>query len=102
MNVPEMPLMAGRLFVYPQPHPVSFWMHNTLIPLDMLFAAPDGTILTVHENAIPLDDTSIPGGPGVQYVLEINGGLAARLGIRVGDVMQHPAFGPDAANPCSD
>jgi uncharacterized protein len=100
MNVPQMPLMTGMLFVYDSPHAASFWMHNTLIPLDMLFAGPDGTILSVHENAHPMDDTSIPGGDGIQYVLEINGGLAGRLGIAVGDVLQHPSFGPDAAMPC--
>ncbi len=100
MNVPAMPLMTGMLFVYDAPHAASFWMHNTLIPLDMLFAGPDGTILSIHQNAVPQDDTSIPGGDGIQYVLEINGGLAARLGISVGDVLQHPAIGPDAARPC--
>ena len=100
MNVPDMPLMAGMLFVYDSPHRASFWMHNTLIPLDMLFAGPDGTILSVHENAQPLDDTSIPGGDGIQFVLEINGGLAARLGIATGDVLQHPSIGADAAMPC--
>ena len=100
MNVPDMPLMTGMLFVYAGPRSASFWMHNTLIPLDMLFAGPDGTILSIHENAHPQDDTSILGGDGIQFVLEINGGLAARLGIAVGDVLQHPAIGPDAALPC--
>ena len=100
MNVPQMPLMTGMLFVYDSPHAASFWMHNTLIPLDMLFAGPDGTILSLHENARPQDDTSIPGGGGIQYVLEINGGMASRLGIAVGDVLQHPSIGPDAAMPC--
>ena len=100
MNVPDMPLMTGMLFVYDGPHRASFWMRNTLIPLDMLFAGPDGTILSIHENARPQDETSIPGGDGIQFVLEINGGLAARLGIAVGDVLQHPAIGPDAAMPC--
>jgi uncharacterized membrane protein (UPF0127 family) len=50
---------------------------------------------------VPLDETTIDGGEGVQFVLEINGGLAARLGIAEGAVMQHPAFGPGAAAPCN-
>ena len=100
MNVPAMPLMTGMLFVYDGPHPASFWMRNTLIPLDMLFAGPDGTILALHANAVPLDETSIPGGDGIQFVLEINGGMSDRLGITVGDVIQHPAIGPDAVMPC--
>ena len=100
MFVEEMPRMEGMLFVYEAPQRATFWMRNTLIPLDMLFAAPDGTILTVHENAVPLDETTIDGGEGVAYVLEINGGMAARLGIAPGDVMQHPAMGAEAAAPC--
>ncbi|MGJ8623586.1 MAG: DUF192 domain-containing protein [Yoonia sp.] len=100
MFVESMPTLSGMLFVYEQPQPVSFWMKNTLIPLDMIFAAPDGEVLRVHENAIPGDLTPIPGGDGVQMVLEINGGLAARLGIMAGDVMQHPRFGADAILPC--
>jgi hypothetical protein len=88
------------LFVYDAPQAVAFWMENTLIPLDMIFAGADGTITAIHENARPLDRTSIPGGEAVQYVLEINGGLAARLGIAVGDAIQHPAIGEGAALPC--
>lgn len=100
MFVEQMPTLSGMLFVYDGPQAVSFWMKNTLIPLDMIFVAPDGEILTIHENAIPHDTTPIPGGDGVQMVLEINGGLATRLGIDVGDVMQHPSFGGDTIMPC--
>jgi hypothetical protein len=102
MYVETMPRMAGMLFVYDRPQPVSFWMKNTMISLDMIFASPQGKILRVHENAIPGDLTPIPGGDGVQMVLEINGGLAARLGITAGDVMQHPSFGADAISPCGE
>ena len=90
MHVDQMPRFSGMLFVYPSPRPANFWMRNTLIPLDMIFAGPDGAILTVHPNAVPLDETVIAGGDGVQFVLEINGGMAARLGIEVGDALQHP------------
>ena len=100
MFVEEMPTLKGMLFVYDAPQRATFWMRNTLIPLDMIFVGPDGVIKTIHENAVPLDETTIDGGDGVQAVLEINGGLAARLGISAGDVLQHPAFGPDAALPC--
>ena len=102
MFVEQMPTFTGMLFVYERPQSVSFWMKNTLIPLDMLFASPEGEILRIQENAIPGDLTPIPGGPGVQMVLEINGGLSARLGIAEGDVMQHPSFGPDAILPCEE
>jgi len=96
----EMPQHEGMLFVFEQPAPQCFWMRNTLIPLDMLFADPAGRITHIHENAVPLDETTIDGGEGVQFILEINGGMASRLGIAVGDVMQHPSMGPDAALPC--
>lgn len=92
---------AGMLFIYETPQPASFWMKNTLIPLDMLFADKTGKIITVHSNAIPGDLTPIPGGPNVYAVLEINGGLANKYGISVGSQIRHPAFveGP-AAWPC--
>lgn len=100
MFVEDLPTLSGMLFIYEQPQAVSFWMKNTLIPLDMIFTAPDGEILSIHENAIPGDLTPIPGGDGVQMVLEINGGMTRRLGVSVGDIMQHPSFGPDAIRPC--
>jgi uncharacterized membrane protein (UPF0127 family) len=99
MNVPEMGTLEGTLFTYDEPRTVSFWMHNTLIPLDMIFAGPDGIIIAIHENAVPLDRTSIP-SEGVQFALEINGGLAGRLGIKLGHALQHPAIGRGAALPC--
>ncbi len=83
---------AGMLFVYPRPGRPSFWMKNTLIPLDMLFLRPDGTVAHVHANAIPGDLRGIQGGDGILAVLEIRGGLAAALGIGVGDQVRHPAF----------
>jgi len=102
MFVEAMPTLAGMLFVYDRPQSVSFWMKNTLIPLDMLFVAPDGEVLKIHEKAVPGDLTPIPGGDGVQMVLEINGGLSRRLGIVAGDVLQHPSFGVDAILPCGE
>lgn len=100
MFVEEMPLGAGMLFVYDTPRPASFWMKNTLIPLDMIFVRPDGVVQHVHSNAIPHDETPIHGGAGVLAVLEINGGLAERMGIAPGSEMRHPAFGDAAAWPC--
>jgi len=88
------------LFVYDEPRRASFWMENTFIPLDMIFADPAGRITAIQADAVPMDRTSIPGGDGVQYVLEVNGGLASRLGLAVGDAIQHPAIGEGAALPC--
>ncbi|PIV74115.1 MAG: hypothetical protein COW55_10515 [Rhodobacteraceae bacterium CG17_big_fil_post_rev_8_21_14_2_50_65_11] len=88
---------AGMLFVYETPQRVSFWMQNTLIPLDMIFMDETGTVTRIHENAVPLDRTSIPGGDAVQFVLEINGGMSDTLGIVEGAEMRHPAVDPDLA-----
>lgn len=93
---------AGMLFIYERPQHVAFWMKNTLIPLDMIFIGPDGRVNRVHENAVPGDLTGIPGPENTLMVLEINGGLARRLGLQEGAELRHPAL--DQANalwPCS-
>jgi len=57
MGVPEMPTGSGMLFLYDRPQRATFWMRNTLIPLDMIFAGSDGVVTRVHENAVPLDES---------------------------------------------
>jgi uncharacterized protein len=97
-----MPASSGMLFVYDSPRRASFWMENTLIPLDMVFADETGVVTRIHENAVPKDRTPIDGGTGVQFVLEINGGLARRLGIAEGSALRHPSIDQSvAAFPCS-
>ncbi len=100
MHRESMATSAGMLFVYPRPQKAVFWMKNTLIPLDMIFADETGVVTAVHENAVPLDLTGIDGGDNVQYVLEINAGLSKRLGLSVGSEMRHPAIGENAAWMC--
>jgi uncharacterized protein len=97
----SMPMSSGMLFVYEEPRRASFWMKNTLIPLDMIFADARGVVTRVHANAVPGDTTGIDGGDGVQFTLEINGGLAARMGIVEGAELRHPAIAQEtAAWPC--
>ena len=100
MFVESMPMSKGMLFVYPRPQRVAFWMKNTLIPLDIIFADARGVVIKAHSNAVPGDLTSIPGGGLVKYVLEINGGLARQLRIEPGVQLQHPAI-QDPAWPCN-
>ncbi|SFR04139.1 DUF192 domain-containing protein [Poseidonocella sedimentorum] len=101
MHREELAADTGMLFVYPKPQRAVFWMENTLIPLDMIFADSRGVVQRVHANARPLDRTTIDGGPGIQFVLEINGGLAAAQGITPGAQMRHPSIAQDrAAWPC--
>ncbi|MEE9389402.1 MAG: DUF192 domain-containing protein [Paracoccaceae bacterium] len=90
MNREQMARTSGMLFIYEAPQSVAFWMRNTLIPLDMIFIDPTGAVASVHENAVPLDETAIPGGRNIQYVLEINGGMSKLLGISVGSQVLHP------------
>jgi uncharacterized protein len=87
-----MPMSEGMLFVYDAPRRPSFWMKNTLIPLDMVFADATGTVTRVHANAVPGDLTPVDGGEGVMFVLEISGGLAGKLGIAPGAVLRHPSI----------
>ncbi|SJZ50545.1 hypothetical protein SAMN02745126_01391 [Enhydrobacter aerosaccus] len=82
----------GMLFDFYTEQAVSFWMKNTLIPLDMVFIAGDGTIKHIHANAVPLSTDAIPSEYPVRAVLEINGGSARLLGIKPGDKVRHPIF----------
>lgn len=99
----NLPQQAGMLFIYDRPQTVAFWMRNTLIPLDMIFADKTGVVRKVHSNAVPLDETPIVGGNDILAVLEINGGLSERFGIAVGTLIRHPAFDQStAAWPCAE
>lgn len=100
MHRKEMAPEAGMLFIYEGPRQAAFWMKNTFIPLDILFLDRAGVVTYVHPQAIPHDETPIFGGNAVNYVLEINAGLAAELGLAAGAQLRHPAIGPDAAWPC--
>lgn len=103
MHVESMPRFTGMLFVYEAPVSASFWMRNTLIPLDMIFVDPTGVVKNVHENAVPLSEETISGGDGILVVLEINGGLSRSLGIGPGTQMRHPAFeSTTAVWPCEE
>lgn len=101
MHRQSMPRFSGMLFVFEAPQRAVFWMENTLIPLDMLFIDAQGVVQRVHENARPLDRTPIDGGFGIQYVLEINGGMASMLGLEPGAEIRHPSIPREtAAWPC--
>ena len=90
----------GMLFDFDPPREPSMFMKNTLIPLDMLFIAEDGSIEMIARNTVPGSLRTISPGVPVRAVLELNGGQAAELEIRPGDTVQHPLFGnADAAAP---
>lgn len=93
----SMPQFNGMLFINERPRRVSFWMKNTLISLDILFIDETGVVQTLKHSATPLDTTSIPGGDNIQYVLEINGGLANLLGLSEGAELRYIGFNQENA-----
>ncbi len=97
MHRTEMAANAGMLFVFGAEAPRSFWMKNTLIPLDMIFVAKNGTINHIHENAIPNDLTSVTSNGPAAAVLELNGGTASKLDIKPGDKIHSIFFGNSLA-----
>lgn len=92
MHRTEMAEDAGMLFVFNSIQKLSFWMKNTLIPLDMLFLHPDGSIHHIHHNAKPQDETSITSEFPSKALLELNGGTADKMGIKEGDQVVHRFF----------
>ncbi len=83
----------GMLFVYESPRHVSFWMKNTLIPLDIVFIDADGRVRRIAYGAQPLSLESVRSGAPVRYVLEIAAGVADKIGLRPGDRVYHPDVG---------
>lgn len=82
----------GMLFSFDQPQPLHFWMFNTLIPLDIIFADDRRRITTIHASVPPCSPprrcpTYASEGPA-QFVLEVNGGVAAAAGVRIGDELR--------------
>jgi len=75
----------GMVFPFDTPRQASFWMKNTLIPLDLIFVRTDGSIANIAANAVPLSLQPIYSEGEVAAVLEIAGGRAAELGVQPGD-----------------
>lgn len=93
MHREQMDENAGMLFRFDRVQPVMMWMKNTLIPLDMIFIRPDGTVADIHYNAIPHSEKVIRSSEPVLYVLEVNGGIAQKIGLRRDDMVKHPIIG---------
>ena len=84
---------SGMLFNFKEERPISMWMKNTYVPLDMLFIRSDGTIAKIAENTKPRSLEIINSGAPVRAVVEVNAGTARKLGIKPGDKVVHPIFG---------
>jgi uncharacterized membrane protein (UPF0127 family) len=92
MFVRSLPDLRGMLFAYGQPKPISMWMKNTYIALDMVFIDAHGRIQQIVEQTTPHSLDLIRSEQPAQAVLEIAGGEARRLGIRAGQQVRHPAL----------
>jgi uncharacterized membrane protein (UPF0127 family) len=92
----ELPDGRGMLFPYGEPREITMWMHNTYIPLDMVFIRADGRVHRIESSAEPLSDRIIASQGPVTAVLELPGGAAERLGLKPGDLVRHPLFAAPA------
>jgi hypothetical protein len=85
MNRTSMPQDHGMLFIFDYQAGVSFWMKDTLIPLDMVFIDSSGRIGDIYKNATPLSEDVYTAKSPSKYVVELNGGYCDRYGIKIGD-----------------
>ena len=93
-------ITSGMLFTYDYPQKVGFWMKNTKIPLDIAFADSRGTVVQVVYDTKPFSLDIIDGGENIQYVLEINAGVAEQLQLFEGSKLVHPFINKRIKYPC--
>ena len=83
----------GMFFIFDDESYHSFYMKNTRFPIDIIFIDKDLQIVTIKENAIPLDETGISSEVPVQYVLEVKAGIAGNTGMEIGDRVVYSRIG---------
>ena len=89
----QLPPKRGLLIDYGEPRVgVVFWMKDTALALDLVFIAPDATVLRIEERAPPMSEVPIPAGGTIRAVLEVQGGLTRDMGIAPGDRVRHAIF----------
>lgn len=75
----------GMLFLFSTEEPLSFWMKDTPLSLDIIYINADRTIVAIKKNTVPYSEESVPSGLPAQYVVEVNAGFADRHGLTAGD-----------------
>lgn len=85
----EMDENKGMLFVFEHENMQSFWMKNTILPLDIIFISSKGEINTIHSNTVPYSEKSLPSKSKSQFVVEVNAGFCQRHGIKEGDLIEY-------------
>jgi uncharacterized membrane protein (UPF0127 family) len=91
----SLPENAGMLFLYDRPQPAAMWMKNTLIPLDIVFIAADGTVHRIESNTEPFSTALVSSEGPVVGVLELNAGEAGKIGLKRGDKVVYPGLAKD-------
>lgn len=81
----EMPKNSGMLFIFDAEKQLSFWMKNTLIPLDIIYVNRFKEIIAIHKNTVPLSEISIPSKQPAKYVIEVNAGFCNNNMININD-----------------
>jgi hypothetical protein len=89
----SVPADTGMLFLWKAPQESQMWMKNTLVPLDMVFINADGKVRSIAENTVPQSLAVVDSHGPVLATLELQGGITAKLGIRVGDTVKQRVFG---------
>jgi len=89
----SLPANAGMLFLYDRPQPLTMWMRNTLISLDMVFIGADMRVHRIETHTEPFSTDIISSDGEVKAVLELNAGTAAAIGLKVGDEVDSPQLG---------
>lgn len=92
MNRTSLGQYDGMLFVFASDRELSFWMKDTLIPLDMVFVNRSGAIVDINKNAIPMSENVFTAKSPCEYVVEVNGGFCDQHGIRIGDAVIIPKY----------
>jgi uncharacterized membrane protein (UPF0127 family) len=88
----DLPESHGMFFLFPREEPLSFWMKNTPLPLDIIFINTAHKIVSIAQNTMPFSEKPLPSGSPAQFVLEVNGGFCQRHGIATGDRVDLPAI----------
>ena len=84
MDVRDMPETHGMVFIFEQEEPLSFWMANTPLPLDIMYVNSDSTIVRIYHNTTPFSETTLPSEAPAIFVVETNGGYCLSHGILEG------------------
>jgi uncharacterized membrane protein (UPF0127 family) len=98
MHRQSLPPDRGMIFVFADEEPRSFWMRNTLIPLDIVYLDKDGKVVSISQMK-PLDETGVHSAGPAKYAIEMNEGAAARAGVKVGDVLDIPPAARESLDP---